>query len=507
MVLKTSTSSTLMRRIVLILLAACAIAGCCTAIYLVASVPDGTAGHDLPDGVKAVNIKSPSEYVQPNGDGAIDRSSYATDKEYLNAVAESMKDEVEVPRNDVELSEYTGFTKGIIHLRFERSAGEEAARATVSNYGGIWVNGEFAVKNGSSTAAVEAYFPELSKDSSHEGLEAKCRELRKVKGVYSAEWQDSYGAPSSTQYYLSTCHFKKAWSMQKCNGNARIAVLDTGIQCSHEDLASNISFGYDAVESEFGLPDPKDAGHGTTVSGVACASAGNGIGVDGASYNAELVPVQVSHGKTISWSNVIKALSFLGSAYLTGYSPDVANMSFEFPSLTDAQIDEGQEKVTWLHNHGVVCIAAVGNLRKDQAITDFKYPAALDDVIGVGSVSENLKVSDFSHHNSSVDICAPGENIYSTFNSLTGNGELYGKDSGTSFAAPQVAAAAALLSAKYPAWAADKIENRLESTAKDLGKAGYDTSYGHGLLNTAAALRSASPETGGSAYELALTGL
>lgn len=164
----------------------------------------------LPDGVKAINIKDPSSYVQPDGTGMLKRDDYATTDDYLIAASKAMGDEIEVPDDFVQLGDY-GYTKGIAHITFSRSIGEEAAREIVSKHGGLWVNGQFSVDTGEDTAEVEAYFPDLA-SGDIAALETRCAEIEKESGVVGTRWKTSISRPSdqeksSVQPYLGACSF------------------------------------------------------------------------------------------------------------------------------------------------------------------------------------------------------------------------------------------------------------------------------------------------------------
>lgn len=142
----------------------------------------------------------------------------------------------------------------------------------------------------------------------------------------------------------------------------------------------------------------------------------------------------------------------------------------------------------------VVCVAAAGNSSDGSLI----LPAAWEGVVSVGSVASDGSVASTSTRNDYVDICANGADVLSTQNPSYSNGELYGVDSGTSFAAPQVAAVAALVKAQHPSWDADKVEAKLlgsAASARCLGFIDVDGDgkddvgrYGRGLLDAAAAV-------------------
>lgn len=256
----------------------------------------------------------------------------------------------------------------------------------------------------------------------------------------------------------------------------KIGVLDTGIDYKHPDLAPNYKGGYDFINDD---ADPMDDnGHGTHVAGI-LAAARNGKGVVGVAPDAELYAVKVSdsNGKG-SFSGLVQGINWAIENHM-----DIVTMSItgEGGSMALAKA------VSTAYNDGLILVAAVGNGKGEGVL----YPAAYEDVIGVGSVTEDNKLSSFSLTGSEVELVAPGSAIKSTW-----LGGQYRLSSGTSMATPFVTGAIALLLGSDERgwsdtgtvdgdgkWTNDEVRNVLESTAKDLGTKGKDDSFGYGLLN------------------------
>jgi serine protease len=188
----------------------------------------------------------------------------------------------------------------------------------------------------------------------------------------------------------------------------------------------------------------------------------------------------------------------------------VVNLSLEFdPSTPRSQIPEVLNAIRYAHNKGVVVVAASGN-EAERAIA---YPARAGGVISVGATTEHMCLADYSNTGPGLNLVAPGggadadipedpvhchpgakagRDIYQ-LTLIGGSYRRFGLPSGyqgTSMATPHVSAAAALVIAtgilgRRPS--PDAVQNRLQSTARDLGPPGYDTRYGYGLLNAAAA--------------------
>lgn len=312
----------------------------------------------------------------------------------------------------------------------------------------------------------------------------------------------------SSQEYLKASKFQDSWKVVTCDKKVSVAVLDSGVDADRDDLVDNLDlqtyrdFTIDGTAALAEAVDP--CGHGTIVAGIVGGVAGNETGISGASCNAQILPLRVldrdNHGDI---DNVVRAIDYLLES---GNIPDVINMSLgcEYPTSCL------QEAVNVCSvTYGVVCVAAVGNGSSYGATSEadsLMYPAACDNVIGVAAVGAASERASFSRVNSSVDICAQGVRTFSTTNpsAVLSTGGLYGDScasgelSGTSFAAPQVAAAAALLKAQNPTWTPMRIEEELERAATDLGAPGRDDLYGYGLLDAAKAVGYGGSSSGSS---------
>jgi subtilisin family serine protease len=262
----------------------------------------------------------------------------------------------------------------------------------------------------------------------------------------------------------------EAWDLQRGSSSLTLAVIDTGMDYSHQDLLGRRSGGWDYFNGD---SDPwDDSGHGTMVAGMACANTDNNTGLAGLDWNARVMP--------------LKALGANGEGYLdcvinsiyhaANNGADVINMSF----TSAAYSQELADAVEFAHSMGCVLVAAAGN----EGDTRINYPAGMTYVIGVGSVNEDGSRSGFSNHNSSVDLAAPGQRIIGPMPN-----DRYDAGFGTSEATPHVSAAAMLVLAEYPGSGPEEVWRRLRDSARDLGSPGYDEDYGWGLLDANGALR------------------
>jgi subtilisin len=250
-----------------------------------------------------------------------------------------------------------------------------------------------------------------------------------------------------------------------------VAILDSGLDYTHPDLASNYRGGYDFVNND---GDPfDDYGHGTWVSGVV-AAADNAFGVVGVAPGANLYALKVLNNRGTGYdTDFARAVEWCIS-----HGIKVINYSAGGRVATTVL----QQACQAAYNAGIVVVAAAGNDSDLGAmppyIAPLEYPAAYSTVVSVGATNELDRVADFSNQGASLTLTAPGVNITST-----GRGGVYvnGLD-GTSFAAPHVTGTVALLVESGVTAPAD-IFRRLEQTADDLGTTGRDNTYGFGLVN------------------------
>jgi subtilisin family serine protease len=266
---------------------------------------------------------------------------------------------------------------------------------------------------------------------------------------------------------------------------ARIAILDTGIDLTHPDLASNVdtALGLNCMTTPPGTASPQDDhGHGTHVAGIAAAPV-NGVGVVGVAPEARLVPIKVldatGHGE---WSNVICGIDHLTSMNLDADPANditVANMSLgDVGEVGNCEDGFVREAICTSVAAGITYVAAAGNSTVD---TSTFIPAAMPEVIAVSSITDldgrsgglagclipflnffcDDSLSEFSNFGLSVDVAAPGYEIYSTW---IGGG--YSSASGTSMASPHAAGVAALVLAENPALAPADVGDLLEAVGE-----------------------------------------
>ncbi|WP_433789075.1 S8 family serine peptidase [Actinoplanes sp. CA-252034] len=297
----------------------------------------------------------------------------------------------------------------------------------------------------------------------------------------------AYGVPTGTdpsraqQWSLTKLKADDAWK-RSTGAGVTVAVIDTGVDARHPDLAGNVLDGYDAITDKAG-PVVDSHGHGTHVAGTIAAVTGNGVGISGMAPDTKILPVKVlgANGGG-NMSDIAE-----GIIWAADHGAQIINMSLGSTTRVAAVTNA----VNYARGKGVTVIAAVGNSR--QQGSPVSYPAADTGVIGVAGTDTADRIGTYSTAGTYVDVAAPGTDILSTYPATRGPG--YKQMSGTSMASPHVAAAAALLKSANPALTSDQIEAALEKTAVDLGTPGFDNDFGNGRIDPAAALASLTPVT------------
>ena len=282
------------------------------------------------------------------------------------------------------------------------------------------------------------------------------------------------------QWGLAKVGAGDAWAKSTGTG-VTVAVLDSGVDASHPDLAGHVLPGYDVIAGKAGTStDP--FGHGTHVAGTIAAVTGNGIGVASLAPDTRILPIKVLGADGRGYMSDTAT----GIVYAADHGANVINMSLG----GSTQVAAVTNAIAYARSKGVVVVAAAGNSRQDGSPTS--WPGADPGVIGVAATDTNDKVATFSNAGSYVDVAAPGVNIESTYPVSLGS---YTYMSGTSMATPHVAALAALIEAYQPGLTPDQVEKAIESSALDLGPTGRDNDYGYGRINAPAALAAAATMT------------
>ncbi|WP_127504269.1 S8 family serine peptidase [Actinoplanes solisilvae] len=287
----------------------------------------------------------------------------------------------------------------------------------------------------------------------------------------------------SRQWDFTKIRVADAWT-KSTGAGVVVAVLDTGVDAKHPDLAANTLSGYDAIANKAGVStDPN--GHGTHVAGTIAAVTGNNVGISAVAPGVKILPVRVLNAKGSGFMSDTAE----GIIWATDRGAKVINMSLGSSSQTKAVTSA----ITYARGKGVVVVAASGNDRAKGSPAN--YPAADAGVIGVGATDSADKIGTYSTAGSYVDVSAPGTGILSTYPTALGGKTGYASMNGTSMATPHVAAVAALLKAYQTALTPDQVQSALERSAVDLGAKGRDNDFGYGRIDAVAALQAVTPVT------------
>ena len=264
-----------------------------------------------------------------------------------------------------------------------------------------------------------------------------------------------------SQWHLAKIQAPQAWDLSKGSQQVVIAIIDSGVDPSHPDLQPKLVPGWNVLDGTANWAD--DYGHGTAVAGTAAAATNNAAGVAGVAWDCRIMPVKAAGSNGYATSGTL----YDGLVWAADNGAKVANLSFK---VTDSSfVKMGMQY--FVSNGGVVTVSA-GNDGAQATTPD--NPNCLT-VVATDSYDQK---TDFSAYGSNVDLAAPGLNILTT-----SKGGGYANQSGTSFSAPIVAGAAAILLSVNPSLTPAQVTQILKDTADDLGNTGWDNVYGAGRLN------------------------
>jgi serine protease len=278
------------------------------------------------------------------------------------------------------------------------------------------------------------------------------------------------------QWALARMHATQAWGVEIGSSNLiTVAVLDTGVDAGHPDLAGRVDQGIDLYDGDADASDEQY--HGTAVASVIAADTDNRLGMAGMSWGAQIVPVRVL-GPDGSGSECTIAA---GMVYAADNSY-VENLSLGAEGPCSVVM---QQAVDFAGDNNTLVVAAAGNDARHG--NPAMEPADCTGAIGVGATDQRDRIASFSEHGPQVELSAPGVHVLAAYRTPQG-AHAYAYYDGTSLAAPMVTGVAALIFSKYSTWSATQVEARLKATAVDLGKKGRDDYYGVGRVDAGRAL-------------------
>lgn len=296
------------------------------------------------------------------------------------------------------------------------------------------------------------------------------------------------------QFNLIISDAPEGWNINTGSYDVTVAVIDTGVDYNHPDLADNLITGKNFRGDGDSYLD--DSGHGSAVCGVVGAIGNNGMGIAGSSWKVRLLPLRSCGGPDLQCSVTDEVEAIQEAIY---QQVDIINLSLG--GFQESSLELEAVNSAW--NAGIVIFAAAGNegfrgIFDDPELSQFiAYPAGYDKVCGVSSIKyplkgdvNNAQLSNFSNYGDAVSVTAMGSNIWTTAPTYKADYAIfqknvlnYGKISGTSFSTPIVSGLAALIKSQFPEMTNAEIRSRIEISAIDIGDLGWDEQFGWGVVN------------------------
>ncbi len=289
-----------------------------------------------------------------------------------------------------------------------------------------------------------------------------------VKSAQINGYFDILITPDDTDYGNQWSHPKiqspQGWDTFTGGSNITIAIVDTGVDYTHEDLSGKVIKGHDYINND---DDPMDDNkHGTHCAGIAAAISNNGKGIAGVSWGAKILAVKVlSSSGSGTWDQVAN-----GIMYAADHGAKIISLSLGASSDSDVVHDA----LIYAVNKGCLIVAARGNSGNSNP----SYPGSYPECMAVSATDSNDTIALFSSFGNDVSVSAPGVAVLSTI-----PGNLYGNLSGTSMACPHVSGLAGLIWSMDLSRTKEQIKDIIQSGVDDLGTPGKDQYFGYGRIN------------------------
>lgn len=336
-----------------------------------------------------------------------------------------------------------------------------------------------------------------------------------VEPDYTAKLHYTPSDPSrSNQYYLAKIRAYEAWDITKGSHEVVIGIVDTGGDLDHPDIISQLytnaadpvdgidndndgyidnNRGWDFMGSDtininqpgfLGDNNPANpnnglGSHGTAVAGCAAATTDNSVGIAGVGFNSKLLfTKQAADNQGVTKGTIYRGYS--GILYAATHGAKIINCSWGGYVYSQIQ----QDLISYVSlDLGCLVVASAGN--ENTGVPT--YPASYDHVLSVASSQQDDVRSTFSNFGKTVDIIAPGQDIFTTFFN-----DSYAEVDGTSFSAPITSGAAALVWSQHPTWTAAQVREQIRVTADEsvyqVNQPGFANSLGKGRLDVFRAL-------------------
>ena len=269
---------------------------------------------------------------------------------------------------------------------------------------------------------------------------------------------------------------EEAWDLTTGSVGVFIAITDTGVDGTHPDLWGKVIAGYDTFNNKpiLANTDSSVHPHGTHCAGIAAAIGNNSEGIAGVAWDCPIMPIKIcSDNYPYTASSYDMAQAYIWAA---DNGANVISTSFGGKGYSQTMKDAIDYAVI---DYSCVVVVSMGN----SYCNETQYPAGYQSVIAVGATDAHDQIASFSTTGNHISVCAPGVEIYST---IPGND--YDYMGGTSMSSPFVAGAAALVLSQNLGMSPEEVKTQLEGTAIDLGSLGFDSTFGYGRVNLAAAV-------------------
>jgi thermitase len=291
---------------------------------------------------------------------------------------------------------------------------------------------------------------------------------------------DDPGFVEGTQWSLDKIGADIAWEFSA--GQAiTVAVIDSGIDANHPDLAGRIVPGHNFFDHSSDVTDL--CGHGTHVAGIIAGAANNALGMAGVAHQAVIMPLKVIGNDCLgNYSRLMEAIVYAVDNGVRILSI-TSGGGFEHNGLHDA--------IKYAQSKGVLVVVAAGNRGDDLPF----YPGSFSESFTIAGTDQGDNKYTNSNFGKQIDLSAPAVGIYSTYYTAN-DGSTYAYMTGTSMATPHVAAVAALILAVDPKLPLAELESALINSATDLGEPGWDPIFGWGRLTAWRAVAAVSPAAG-----------
>ncbi len=379
----------------------------------------------------------------------------------LSAVLSSTR--VRAARGETAFEPGYQFVPGRVLVKFREGIGADHARQIIAALG---------ARDADEIANIGVHVLDLPYRASESAFvqsfearpEVEFAELDRVLAVQQMTPNDPL-YPSLNSWSLQKISGPDAWSITQGSDSVTIAILDTGVDGIHEDLAVKMVPGWNIYSNNSDTTDPY--GHGTMVAGQAAASSNNGLGVTSVAWGCKIMPIRISDDYGYAAFSDIAS----GLTWAADHGARVANVSYKASDSSTVSRAAGY----FQKKGGVVTIAA-GN--------DGSFDSAADDpnILTVGATDSTDTIFSWSSYGNNQDLVAPG----TAYTTHRGGGYTVG--TGTSASAPMVAGAAALVFSINPNFTPDQVQDILKQSADDQGAPGWDASYGYGRVNLARAV-------------------